>query len=82
MKTTSCFSLLAGLAICIAALLPANSNGEATSEAHSIAIAIQELSAQQKVLVENQAQIDLKIAGIAEDMRVARIFISRSGGKK
>jgi hypothetical protein len=36
---------------------------------------------QQALLVENQNKIDEMLASIAEDMRVARIYAGRGGGK-
>ena len=36
---------------------------------------------QQALIVESQTKIDEKIAVIAEDVRVARIFVARGGGK-
>jgi hypothetical protein len=33
------------------------------------------------VIVENQVKIETKLAAAAEDIRVARIFIARGGGK-
>lgn len=37
---------------------------------------------QQKTIVDNQAKIDAKIAEIAEELRLARIFVSRAGGAR
>ena len=41
--------------------------------------AVAELRAQQLALAENQTKIDAKLATIAEAIRVARIYGSRSG---
>ena len=40
---------------------------------------LKEVQAQQAQLAENQAAIDAKLAAIAEAVRVARIYSSRSG---
>ncbi len=42
---------------------------------------ISELTAQQALLVANQARIDKELAAIKEDLRLARLFSARSGGK-
>ena len=42
---------------------------------------ITEVAAQQTTILENQSQIDEKLAAIGEDVRVARIFVGRGGGK-
>ena len=39
-----------------------------------------EVQAQQSQIAANQAQIDSKLATLAEAIRVARIYASRSGG--
>ena len=38
-----------------------------------------ELQAQQAVIAENQTKIEAKLAAIAEAIRIARIYTSRSG---
>jgi hypothetical protein len=43
---------------------------------------VREVQAQQAVLADNQAKIDAKLAAIAEQLRVARIYSTRGGGKK
>ena len=42
---------------------------------------VAELGKQQALIATNQQKIDEKIALIAEDLRIARIFASRGGGK-
>lgn len=42
--------------------------------------AVKDLQVQQKHIAENQTAIDSKIAAVAEDVRVARIYSSRLGG--
>ena len=41
-----------------------------------------EVQVQQVAIAENQAKIDAKLATIAENIRVARIYATRGGGKK
>jgi len=53
---------------------PASAHGDAQLQA-----AVAELQAQQLALAENQAKIEAKLATIAEAIRVARIYGSRSG---
>jgi len=41
----------------------------------------QDLKTQQATIADNQKQIDDKLAGIGEALRIARIYVSRGGGK-
>lgn len=51
-----------------------------TGEAQKQVLAlVKEVQAQQLVMAENQTKIDNKIAAIAEQVRVARIYSSRTG---
>jgi hypothetical protein len=43
--------------------------------------AVSELTQQQAQIADNQTKIDGKIADLGETIRVARIFMSRAGGK-
>lgn len=43
--------------------------------------AINGLKQQQVVLADNQTKLDQKIADVGETIRVARLFMSRAGGK-
>ncbi|PYL33746.1 MAG: hypothetical protein DMF35_06095 [Verrucomicrobia bacterium] len=43
--------------------------------------AVNELKQQQAQIADNQTKIDSKIADLVETIRVARIFMSRAGGK-
>ena len=42
---------------------------------------LNDVTAQQATIAENQAKIDAKLAAIAENVRLARIFVGRGGGK-
>ena len=81
MKTKTLFGF-AFVAIAFAAgLAPRPSLGQAGGDDPLLAPLIEEITKQQATIVENQTQIDAKLAVIAEDLRVARIFVGRGGGK-
>lgn len=42
---------------------------------------IAEITAQQELVVANQTKIDTTLAEVKEEMRLARLFSARSGGK-
>ena len=75
--------LLWGLGVAaVAGLLisPNTTTGQAPGDEQAMAQLIAEIAAQQAKLAENQQVIDQKIATIEENMRLARIFVSRGGG--
>ena len=75
-------SLFGCAALGVAALLPRESSGQAgADEALLVRDALVEIGAQQDAITANQAKIDEKVAQIAEEIRVARIFAGRAGGK-
>jgi hypothetical protein len=39
------------------------------------------MTTQQATITDNQAKIDAKLAAIAENLRLARIYAGRAGGK-
>jgi uncharacterized protein YfcZ (UPF0381/DUF406 family) len=85
MKPKSFALTLCGCAVLAAAvLLPRESAGQALTDAEAAQVqqVLAELTAQQKIIAENQAKIDEKVAAVAEEVRVARIFAGRAGGKK
>ena len=55
-----------------------NAAAQQQQDQQIIALA-KELQAQQAVIAENQAKIDAKLVAVAEALRVARIYSSRSG---
>lgn len=62
--------------------IPTESAGQATpDEQRAFAALVAEIAQQQAQIAENQKQIDEKLAIIAENLRVARIYVSRGGGK-
>jgi hypothetical protein len=64
-----------------AALLPRESAGQAGSEEQQVQLLIADITAQQVIIAENQTKIDDKIAAIGEEVRLARAFAGRAGGK-
>jgi hypothetical protein len=60
---------------------PSASHGQAGTEDPLLAPLIEEITKQQAAIVDNQTQIETKLAVIAEDIRIARIFVGRGGGK-
>ena len=72
------------LAAAVAAALlfsPTRSSGQAGADDPALALAVTDLSTQQVAIFENQAKIDAKLAKIAENLRLARIYAGRAGGK-
>ena len=75
-------ALTGAVALGGALLLPQPSSGQSPAVGDAaLTQLLTELTAQQSAILENHAKIDEKIAAIAEDVRVARIFVSRGGGK-
>jgi hypothetical protein len=58
---------------------PLRAQQPAPAEQQQIQALVAEVRAQQTTLAENQAKIDAKLATIAEAVRIARIYASRSG---
>ena len=75
-------ALTGAAALAGALLLPQPSSGQspATGDA-ALAQILTEITAQQATLADNHTKIDEKLAAIAEDVRIARIFVGRGGGK-
>ncbi len=61
---------------------PASSSGQAAGDDQVIAQLVNEIAEQHNKIATNQQAIDLKVAAIAEQVRIARIYVSRGGGKK
>jgi hypothetical protein len=78
-RTLIGFALVA--AAFAAGLAPSPSLGQAGGDDPLLAPLIEEITKQQALIVDNQTQIDAKLAVIGEDIRVARIFVGRGGGK-
>ncbi|MDP9292534.1 MAG: hypothetical protein M3O82_09250 [Verrucomicrobiota bacterium] len=73
---------LACAGILLAAFLPVATRGEAESDSAALVTGIKDVRSQQATLSDNQKKIDEKIAAINEQVRVARIFVSRGGKAK
>ena len=52
----------------------------ADTENDQLLRAVKELTAKQAQLVDNEGKIETKVSDLAEAIRVARIYMSRSGG--
>ena len=76
-------SLSALVATCLfVSLIPAPAAEppkESEREQQQILALAKELQAQQAAIAENQAKIDAKLVTIAEALRIAKIYSSRSG---
>lgn len=83
MKRSPMLLALTGASALLAALLlPQPSSGQAPAAGDgAVTQLLTEVATQQTAILENHAKIDEKIAAIAEDVRIARIFVSRGGGK-
>jgi len=79
-------SLLALTVVCslflLAAAPAAEAPGASQQEVEQVLAVVREVQLQQASIAENQTKIDAKLAAIAENMRVARIYSTRAGGKK
>ncbi len=62
-------------------LPPDRGHAAEPSEAPELAAAVLVLQAQQTLIAQNQTKIDEQIAAIEEELRLARIFVSRGGQK-
>jgi hypothetical protein len=62
-----------------AALSSASAQAPPGTPQQQIAAALNEVKAQQTQIAANQAQIDAKLAALAEAIRLARIYAGRGG---
>ena len=73
---------LAGVALVSALLVPTRSIGQAaTGDDPALTALLNDVTAQQAIVADNQAKIDAKLAAIGENLRLARIYVGRGGGK-
>jgi protein involved in ribonucleotide reduction len=79
-KITLC-ALIAALMMPFVLLTPARSQSQADELPPQVLSLLNEVQQQQAAIVASQDQIDAKIATIAEEVRLARIFVSRAGAK-
>jgi len=79
MRTLKLLALAALLAAGVNSILaPAQAQTEPVADIKATADAIKTLQDQQKTIADNQAKIDTKLADIAENVRVARLFGARA----
>jgi hypothetical protein len=82
MKPKSLFLTALGAAAVLApALAPRSLHGQAGADDALYTPVIAEVAKQQALIRENQTKIDDTLALIAEDLRIARIYAGRGGGK-
>ena len=72
----------AAVAVIGALSFPSASSGQAAGDEQIIAQLVTEIAEQHNKIATNQQAIDAKVAVVAEHLRVARIYVSRGGGKK
>ena len=76
----------AAVAVVGALCFPSPSSGQAAAvaaaEDPAIAQLVNEIAEQHNKIVANQQAIEVKVNGITETLRRARIFVSRGGGMK
>ena len=78
MNAKSFFVPALGVSALLSVLLaPLPSKGEAGTEDAALAALLGDVATQQAAIIDNQTKIDAKIAIIAENVRLARIFVSR-----
>ena len=84
MKPKPLLLALLGAGLLAAGLtLPNDSQGQAapaTGDRTTEAL-LMEIGAQQAAIQRNQAAMDAKLAAMSENIRLARIYVSRGGGK-
>lgn len=79
-KTYPVLMLVAGVFTLLPWILPVDAQSNATND--ELLPLLQSISAQQKLIDENQTNIDKSISTIQENMRQAKIYISRAGAGK
>ena len=75
------FGAIAGAALLGWLAAPDRSSGEGEGEARALDALLIEIAAQQTVAAENQLKIDEKLTAVSEEIRLARIYAGRAGGK-
>ncbi len=82
MKPKPFFLTALGLAAVLAtALVPRPLQGQADGDDALYTPIITEITQQQALIIAHQVKIDEALALIAEDLRIARIYAARGGGK-
>jgi hypothetical protein len=79
MQTLKYVALCGLLAAAASSIMgPAQAQTASVADLKATADAIQALTDQQKTITDNQAKIDAKLADIAENVRVARLYSARA----
>ena len=73
-------ALAAAVVFAGALFVPTHSGGQ-TADDIMLTQLSSDLTTQQATIADNQAKIDAKLAKIAENVRLARIYAGRAGGK-
>lgn len=83
MKRPKSYLLLGAAAAGIAGALsfPSSTSGQAPGDEQAITQLVAEIAGQQAALSANQQAMDQKIALIEENLRIARIYVSRGGNQ-
>ncbi|MEO7933847.1 MAG: hypothetical protein ABIT76_11885 [Chthoniobacterales bacterium] len=81
MKIPVPYLLTAAVLASLAWMLPLGAQSPAGTSDELVPL-VQAITAQQKLIDENQASIDKSLATIQEDLRQAKIYVSRAGKAK
>lgn len=81
MKAKPLFVTTLAVAAITLAFVPHQSNGQAASDEATMAALLADIGAQQTAIEQNQDKLEAQLASIADDIRIARIFVGRGGGK-
>ena len=81
-KPKTIFLWGAAVAVTGALSSPPRSSGQAAGDEQALAQLVGEIADQHDKIATNQRAIELKVSAIEEDLRLARIFVSRGGGVK
>ena len=71
--------LIALTLLALAPLGTAQTGAPASPQEQQLLALVKEVQAQQVLMAENQAKIEAKLVTVAEAVRIARIYSSRSG---
>ncbi|MEY2493560.1 MAG: hypothetical protein QOJ45_52 [Verrucomicrobiota bacterium] len=71
--------LSALIVTCLCVLLINASAAEPSKESQQLMALVKEVQAQHAAIADNQTKIDAKLVTVAEALRLARIYASRSG---
>jgi hypothetical protein len=72
----------AAVAVVTAVLAPRTSTAQAPGDEQAVLRLVADIAAQHAKIIENQQAIDRKMAAIEENLRVAKIYVSRGGGPR